>query len=125
MRSLPPSPQVKIVVCRQPVNTRKRVDGPRGTVIDVVDEAPKSGRLFLFFNKRRSMIKVLVWEASGFWGLSKRLSQGRFQIFDRASSSRTSFELARHELTLPLEGIDSRGARRAPERWEVKRLVGI
>ena len=77
---------------------RKSFDGLSGVVIDVVDHDPQSGHLFLFFNRRRSMMKALVWESSGYWVLSKRLEGGRFQVFDRASSSAPNFELSRSEL---------------------------
>ncbi|QDU67898.1 IS66 family insertion sequence element accessory protein TnpB [Engelhardtia mirabilis] len=124
MLSFPPSPQVRIFVCRTPVDMRKSFDGLSGAVIDVVDQDPQSGHLFLFFNKRRSMMKALVWEASGYWVLSKRLEGGRFQVFDRASGNATSYELASHELALVLDGIDLRGARRVMQRAEVKELIG-
>ena len=60
MLSFPPSPQVRIFVCRRPVDMRKSFDGLTGAVIDIVDQDPQSGHLFLFFNKRRSMMKALV-----------------------------------------------------------------
>jgi transposase len=111
MLSFPPSPQVRIFVCREPVDMRKSFDGLSGVVIDVVDQDPQSGHLFLFFNKRRSMMKGIVWEASGFWMLAKRLQGGRFQIFDRVSGDPRSFELSSTELALLLDGIDLRGAK--------------
>ena len=112
MLSFPPSPQVRIFVCRQPVDMRKSFDGLSGAVIDVIDHDPQSGHLFLFFNRRRSMMKALVWEASGYWVLSKRLEGGRFQVFDRTSANANSFELSSAELALLLDGIDLRGAKR-------------
>jgi transposase len=121
--SFPPSPQVRIFVCRRPMDMRKSFDGLSGAVIDVIDEDPQSGHLFLFFNKRRSMLKALCWEPSGYWVLSKRLESGQFQIFDRVSERSESFELASHELALLLEGLDLRGARRVRERAAVKALL--
>jgi len=109
--SFPPSPSVKIFVARQPVDMRKGFDGLTGEVIDVIDEDPQSGHLFVFFNKRRDRMKSLVWDGSGFWLLYKRLEHGRFQIFDRAVEG-TSFEVESTELALLLDGIDLRGSRR-------------
>ena len=60
MLSFPPSPQVRIFVCREPVDMRKSFDGLSGAVIDVGDQDRQSGHLFLFFNRRRSMMKALV-----------------------------------------------------------------
>jgi len=122
--SFPPSPQVRIFVCREPVDMRKSFDGLSGAVIDIVDHDPQSGHLFLFFNKRRSMMKALVWESSGYWVLAKRLDQGRFQVFDRAADHQTRFELGSSELALLLDGIDLRGAKRQRARNEVSQLIG-
>ncbi|MDP6839030.1 MAG: IS66 family insertion sequence element accessory protein TnpB, partial [Planctomycetota bacterium] len=66
---------------------RKGFDGLSGVVIDVVDEDPQSGHLFVFFNKRRNLMKAIVWDGSGYWVLYKRLEQGRFQVFDRVSEA--------------------------------------
>jgi transposase len=91
---------------------RKSFNGLSGVVIDIVDQDPQSGHLFLFFNRRRSMMKALVWERTGYWVLSKRLNGGRFEIFDRASREKNSFELSSCDLALLLDGIDLRGAKR-------------
>ena len=119
MLSFPPSPQVKIFVCRKPIDMRKSFDGLSGAVIDVVDHDPQSGHLFLFFNSRRTLMKALVWEDSGYWVLAKRLAKGRFQVFDRAAESGSRFELTSSELALLLDGIDLRGASRRKAHDEV------
>ena len=111
MLSFPPSPQVRIFAARGHVDMRKGFDGLCATVIDVVNEDPQSGHLFLFFNRRRDRVKALTWEASGFWLLYKRLEVGRFKIFDRVSDHAGSFEISSTELALILEGIDLRGSK--------------
>ena len=124
MLSFPPSPQVRIFVCREPVDMRKSFNGLSGAVIDVLDHDPQSGHLFVFFNRRRSMMKALVWEASGFWLLSKRIQDGRFQIFDRTSDDASRFEVSSNELALLLDGIDLRGAKRQRVFRETEALLG-
>ena len=124
MLSFPPSPQVRIFVCREPVDMRKSFNGLSGAVIDVLDHDPQSGHLFVFFNRRRSMMKALVWEASGYWLLSKRIQDGRFQIFDRTSDDASRFELSSSELALLLDGIDLRGAKRQRVVRETEALLG-
>jgi transposase len=112
MLSFPPSPSVRIFIAREPIDMRKGLDGLAGMVIDVIDQDPQSGHLFVFFNKGRNRMKCLVWDASGYWLLCKRLENGHFKIFDRVGASRTSFELTSTEFALLLDGIDLRGARR-------------
>lgn len=116
MLNLPPS--VRIFVSREPADMRKQFDGLAGLVIDIVDEDPQSGHLFVFFNKRRDRVKILWWDRSGYLLLCKRLEHGRFKIFDRAGDKHR-FEVNASELTLLLEGIDLRGARRRVTHDEI------
>ena len=112
MLTFPPSPSVRIFIAREPIDMRKGLDGLASLVIDVIDQDPQSGHLFVFFNRQRNRMKSLVWDASGYWLLCKRLEYGQFKIFDRAAASRTSFELTSTDFALLLDGIDLRGARR-------------
>ena len=121
MLSFPPSPSVRIFVARETVDMRKGIDGLTGEVIDVIDEDPQSGHLFVFFNRRRDRMKALMWDGSGFWILYKRIEHGRFQVFDRAVGKK-SYELTSTELALLLDGIDLRGSRRRRTHDEI---VGV
>jgi len=120
MLSFPPAALTRIFVARDPVDMRKGFDGLTGVVIETIDEDPQSGYLFLFFNRSRNRVKLLVWDGSGFWLLYKRLEHGRFQIFDRADGTTGSFELSGTELALLLDGIDLRGSRRRRTHDEVR-----
>jgi len=91
---------------------RKSFDTLAALVIDVVDEDPMSGHLFLFVNRRKNRAKVLWWDRSGYCLLAKRLEHGQFRIFDQAANKAGSFEVSAGDLALILEGVDLRGARR-------------
>lgn len=93
---------------------RKSFDGLSAAARDVVGGDPLSGHLFVFFNRTRTIVKVLFWDRSGFCVFAKRLERGTFHLPDVAG--RASIELEAAELSLILEGIDLRGARRRP-RW--------
>jgi len=121
MLSFPPSPSVRIFIARDAIDMRKGLDGLSSLVIDVIDEDPQSGHLFVFFNRRRDRMKSLVWDGSGYWLLAKRLEHGRFNVFDRASSARSSFELSSTDFALLIDGIDLRGARRRLSHDEITR----
>lgn len=118
MLSFPPSPSVRIFIARETVDMRKGFDGLASEVIDVIDEDPQSGHLFVFFNRRRDRMKALMWDGSGFWILYKRIEHGRFQVFDRAVGKK-SYELTSTELALLLDGIDLRGSRRRRTHDEI------
>lgn len=119
MLSLPPS--VRIFVARGAVDIRRSFDGLSAAVIDIIEEDPQSGHVFVFFNKARTHVKCLVWDRSGYWILYKRLEHGRFRVFDQAAGSGGAFELRAHELTLLLEGIDLRGSKRRLSHDDLRR----
>jgi transposase len=98
---------------------RKSFDGLSALVSSVILADPQSGHLFVFFNRGRDLVKIIWWDRSGYIVLAKRLEAGRFHFLERLSSSGTSFELEASELTLILEGIDLRGAKRRATHAEL------
>ena len=110
MLSLPPS--VRLFIARGATDMRKSFDTLAALVIDVIDEDPQSGHLFLFVNRRRDRLKVLWWDRSGYCLLAKRLEQGQFRVFDRADGTPGAFEMSASDLALILDGIDLRGSKR-------------
>jgi transposase len=105
---------LRVYLASAPVDMRKSFDGLSAAARDVVGGDPLSGHLFVFFNRSRTIVKVLFWDRSGFCVFAKRLERGTFHLPDVAGKA--SAELEAGELSLILEGIDLRGARRRP-RW--------
>lgn len=93
------SPAVRIFVCCEPVDLRCTFDGLSGRVESILGKDPLSGHLFVFFNKRRTQVRILMWDRTGYCLYCKRLEQGRFALDD-------SGELDHVRLQLILEGID-------------------
>ena len=73
---------------------------------------PLAGDLFVFCNRRKDRIKVLVFEGGGFWLCAKRLETGTFAWPEFPTPDH---ELTVEELTLLLGGIDLKAAVR--RRW--------
>lgn len=121
MLTLPPS--VRILVARRPLDMRRSFDGLSAAVIDVIGEDPQSGHVFVFFNKAKTHVKLLVWDRSGYWIHYKRLEHGRFRVFDQAVGARGAFELRAHELMLLLEGIELRGSKRRLSHDDLRRAT--
>lgn len=59
------SPATRIYIAVEGVDMRKGFDGLFGLVRDQLGQDPLSGHLFLFSNRARSRLKVLVWDGSG------------------------------------------------------------
>lgn len=58
---------------------RKSIDGLSVIVQEQFRLDPFSRSLFVFCNRNRDKVKVLVWDLDGFWLHYKRLEKGRFQ----------------------------------------------
>ena len=121
MLSLPPS--VRVFVARGVTDMRKSFDTLAALVCDVIDEDPQSGHLFVFVNRRKDRVKVLWWDRSGYCLLAKRLEHGQFGFYDRVSDAPARYEVSASELSLLLEGIDLRGAKRRRSHDEITRRV--
>ena len=97
---------------------RKSFDGLAASAKQVIRKDPLSGHVFVFCNRRRHIIKVLLWDGSGFWVFAKRLERGTFAW----PFLREPVEMRGEELSLLLGGIDLRGTRR--RRWFDRRPTG-
>ena len=86
---------------------RKGFDGLSGLVRDGLSKDPLSGDVFIFFNKRRGQVKLLVWEGDGFSIYHKRLEGGTYELPENPS-----VELRSDELMLILQGISLKSVRR-------------
>jgi transposase len=116
MLRLPPS--VQILACTTPVDLRKSFNGLAAVTESVLDSNPMSGHIFVFFNRRADQIRLLWWDRDGWLLVAKRLERGRFPMpWQRAPTQGQVWALQPGELTLLLEGIDLRGAKRLP-RWQ-------
>jgi hypothetical protein len=57
---------VRIYVATAPTNLRKSFEGLSNEVRSALAADPISGHVFLFLNRKRSQVKLLVWTRGGF-----------------------------------------------------------
>ena len=57
---------------------RKQFDSLAEIVSGTLEEDPYSGHLYVFCNKLRNRLKILLWDRSGFVIVAKRLEKGTF-----------------------------------------------
>jgi transposase len=112
MLTLPPS--VRVFVCLTPADMRRSLDGLAALTREVLREDPLSGHLFVYFNRRRDRVKVLLWDRSGLALYYKRLEKGTFGLSAFEGNGSPRAEINPAELALVLEGIELAGARRRP-----------
>jgi transposase len=101
---------------------RKSFNGLAGIVRDRLEADPMSRHLFLFCNRPRNRLKVLVADESGMWVLSKRLDRGTFS-WPAIDSDLVRVEYREEQLALLLRGFDVDELR--PRRWRRRNSVAI
>ncbi len=103
------SSKVRYFIYRKSTDMRKGHNGLCGLVINSLGGTPTSGDVFIFINKRRTHIKLLYWDRTGFVIYYKRLEQGTFEI---PESNIDHMEIAREDLLMILEGISLKDAKK-------------
>jgi transposase len=104
------SDSVRVYLACGATDMRKSMDGLAAIVTYSFRLDPFDTSLFVFCNKGRDKLKILVWDHNGFWLHYRRLERGRFQWPSSASSG--ALVITRRQLTWLLDGlsIDQRSA---------------
>ncbi len=107
------TPHMRIILAVEPVDFRKGIDGLSQICKSVLKSDPFSGYLFVFMNKSKTAIKMLVYDGQGFWLFQKRLSQGRFKWWPDKNGE-TDVRLLVHELQLLIWNGNPESGQTAP-----------
>jgi transposase len=92
-----------IFLHRAPVNMLNSFAGLSALVEREFPGQLLSGSLFVFVNRRKTLLKLLYWDGDGLALWYKRLEKGTFRVSPDGRS-----ELSRREFLLLLEGIRPR-----------------
>lgn len=98
-----PANQSRIWLCTQPTDMRKSFDGLSAWVKTQLGHNPLGGHYFVFVNRRKTQMKILYFEPSGFCLWSKRLEQGQFHVRSSPAGKRS---LRWSDLQLIIDGIE-------------------
>jgi transposase len=103
---------LKVYLHRDAIDGRKNINGLALLVEQDLGLDPFAAAVFVFSNKRRNRVKLLLWDRTGFWLLMKRLEADRF-IWPKETGV---VELTVEQLHWLLDGIDLAAMRTHPPR---------
>jgi len=102
---LRPSPAApRVYLCVAPVDFRKSITGLSLLVEQSLGLNPFDVTLYVFINRRRDKIKILLWEKNGFVLWYKRLEKQRFKW--PAGVDTPTLTLNGEQLNWLLDGFD-------------------
>ena len=87
------SGSLRVYLSVEPCDMRKSFNGLYALAEGTLKEDPKSGALFVFTNKRRNRIKILYFDGTGLWVMTKRLETGTFSWPKSAEAGRARLSL--------------------------------
>lgn len=97
---------------RAPIDFRAGINSLAVLVEQALGLDPFAAAAYVFGNRRRDRVKILLWDRNGYWLLLKRLEQDRFIWPDEACVPTLTAE----QLHWLLEGIDIAVVQRHPQR---------
>lgn len=83
---------------------RKGAHGLSGLVRNALKKDPLSGDAFIFINKRRNRMKLLIWDRTGFVIYYKLLERGTFQL-PTYKNGENDCSVSWSQLMLIVEGV--------------------
>ena len=114
------SPNIRYYLCRSSTDMRKGFDSLSGIVTSCMQHNACSGDIFIFLNKHRTHIKLLIFEGDGFALYYKRLEQGTYEL-PVGNSSDSSMNITHQQLQFILQGV-SLGKIEYRKRYQKKDL---
>lgn len=103
--------QTKILVAQDPLDFRFGIDATARFCRSGLQEDPMSGSMFVFCNRKRTQVRLLFYDGQGYWLCTKRLSKGRFPLWNKDQMvtrifSEQLFSLLRGGNPLVARGLD-------------------
>lgn len=95
---------VNYYLYRKPVKMSKSFDSLAALVRTELDRDIVNGDVFIFLNRNRTMIKVLVYEKKGFSIFYRRLDEGSF-VLPAITSDQVSYKMSTEQIMSMLSGM--------------------
>ncbi len=98
------TPQSQVYLALGPTDLRNNIDGLALMVQDKFKLDPFSNSMFVFCNRKRDKIKILLWDKNGFWLYYRRLEEGTFNWPRKEEFNRT-LGVTQQQLSWLLDGL--------------------
>jgi transposase len=105
---------LQVFVALDPIDMRKGFEGLYAAVSERLKSDVRSGALFAFTNKKRTRLKVLYWDKTGLWLMTKRLEKGTFSWPRSLEPGAARISLAPEAFAMLTDGIDMHEAKMRP-----------
>lgn len=104
---------LRVCLAAEPADLRRSFEGLALLVREALHEDERSSQIFVFTNRRCDRIRLLYWDGTGLWLMTKRLEHGTF-AWPQVPQGAAKVQLRPEALELLLSGIDLKGARMRP-----------
>ncbi len=101
---------------------RKGFDSLSGIVTSELKMDVLSGCVFIFINKKRNQVKLLLWEGDGFAIYYKRLEKGTYEL--PITSNVKGFSITHEALQYILQGISLKSVRKRKRYQQITQICG-
>ncbi len=108
------SGSLKVFVAIEVCDLRRGHNGLLALVGEKLKEDFRSGALFVFTNRSRRLLKILYWDGTGLWLLTKRLERGTYSWPRSADPGAVKLKLTPEAFAMLTDGIDLRDGARRP-----------
>jgi transposase len=105
---------LRVFLAVEPCDMRKGFEGLHALVGERLGEEVRGGALFVFINKRHTRLKVLYFDGTGLWLMTKRLEEGTFAWPKLEEIGASKLALRPEAFAMLTDGIDLRGAKLRP-----------
>ena len=105
------SPSCKYYLYRSPADMRKGFDSLSGIVTSELKMDVLSGSVFIFINKKRTQVKLLLWEGDGFALYYKRLEKGTYEL-PSIGQENNDLSISQEALQYILSGVSLKSIRK-------------
>lgn len=109
------TPQTQIMVAIEPINFQKRMDGTAGICRAQFECDPFDGVIYVFRNRRSTMIRLYFFDGLVEWCCDLRIAKGRFPFWPIDDQPLTGIRA--HELILFVKGANPNHTKILPE-WK-------